>query len=308
LALLVLGVACLPVAARAQWVNPPSASEYQRHPDLEHATFKSPSMAVEIEYSVVLPPGYGTSGRSYPVIYWLHGGGGGESTDLFTSAVWSGLYDAQTIDPVILVYACGQRSSYMDHADGKTLVETMIVKELIPLIDSRYRTIAERGGRAVHGFSMGADSCLKLVVKYPDLFCSAIAYGGGASDLENTVDPFVLGLLSSHLDSDPARIRDNNPYHFLRANSDTLRRNGLQLRVVVGSADPWLPTAHSFKKAAEQVHLPCEVRIVPGVGHDLSGLMAAQGAQSARFQDKIFKKWSSQRRRAARAPKAAPRP
>ena len=89
-ALLVLGVACLPVAARAQWVNPPST-------------------------------------RSS--------------------------------------YACGQRSSYMDHADGKTLVETMIVKELIPLIDSRYRTIAERGGRAVHGFSMGADGCLKLVVK-----------------------------------------------------------------------------------------------------------------------------------------------
>jgi len=38
--------------------------------------FYSPALDRETSYSTYLPPGYSTEGRSYPVLYPVHGGGG----------------------------------------------------------------------------------------------------------------------------------------------------------------------------------------------------------------------------------------
>ena len=157
---------CLCLTAHAQniWVKAPSEKQLQETPGLKHFVFESRFMKTNVGYNVVLPAGYEDGKeRRYPVVYWLHGGGGNESSTLFTAKAWIDLTKAGEIDPVILVYPNGFRSGCMDHADGKVMVESMIIRELIPRIDREFRTIAEGRGRAI--------------------------------DLATTQDPFVVNIL-----------------------------------------------------------------------------------------------------------------
>jgi predicted peptidase len=273
----------------AQWVKAPSKELLDLTPGLVHETFNSVSMATTVGYSVVLPPGYESSIQRYPVVYWLHGGGGNECSSLFTAKSWSDLYEADQVKPVILVYPNGFRSGYMDHHDGKVMIESMIIRELVPRIDTQYRTIATRAGRAVHGFSMGSSGALKFTAKYPQLFGTAVAYGGGAVDLEHTESRFVLDILERNLKSDPNLIQQNNSYHFLEKNHDILQKNDLRVLLICGDDDSWKESAVTYRAALQQKGIPCQIKIVPEVGHNLRGLMAAEGESAAKFQDRAFR-------------------
>ncbi|MDZ4819309.1 MAG: alpha/beta hydrolase-fold protein [Planctomycetota bacterium] len=280
--------------ANAQWVKKPTQEQFEQYPGLVHETFESPAMKTTVSYSVVLPPSYKEGSKRYPVVYWLHGGHKNESADLFTSKTWQTLFKENKIQEVILVYPNGFTSGYMDHADGKVMVETMIIRELIPRIDERFRSIASREGRAAHGSSMGASGSLKFAIKYPEMFCSAVAYGGGATDLENTKDKYVLGILEKNLQSKPELVRQNNTYHFLKKNADTLRNKGTKIVLVTGDKDRWMESARTFQAALRAEDIPCRLVPVPGAGHDLPKTFGAQGEASAIFQDEMFKKLSQQ--------------
>ncbi len=289
-----LSLALLLLAAdqpRSTWVHPPSDRQRSDIPGLRHETFESRWMGIEVGYCVVLPPSYERdTARRYPVVYWLHGGGGNETTGLFTASFWSELYSRQGrgIREVILVYPTGYRSGYMDHHDGKTMVESMIVRELVPRIDATLRTVATRDARAVHGFSMGSSGALKLTIKYPDLFCAAVAGGGGAIDLEHTTDPWLLDILRRNLNSDPELIRQNNTYHFLEKNHAVLRERGTRFLLICGDADKWKASAVTFRDALLAKELPCELSLVPGVGHNARRVYEAKGVEAALFQDAVF--------------------
>ncbi len=154
---------------RLDWVDsdrhPPAGTKYE--------TFFSPTIQHQVSYLIYLPPGYAsaTQGR-YPVIYWLHmrGGTQREGADNFVpildAAIRSGRVPA-TI--VVLVNGLGN-SRWLDSQDGRRPVETVIVRDLIPHIDSSYRTIADRSARAVEGFSMGGFGAAHLGFKYPEVF------------------------------------------------------------------------------------------------------------------------------------------
>ena len=57
--------------------------------------------------------------------------------------------DVVEIDPVIVVFPCSRNTGYTDYFDGSYMTETMIVKELLPEVDRRFRTIADGSARAV---------------------------------------------------------------------------------------------------------------------------------------------------------------
>jgi dipeptidyl aminopeptidase/acylaminoacyl peptidase len=177
----------------------------------------------------------------------------------------------------------------MDHHDGKVMVETMVIRELIPRIDERYRTIASRAGRAVHGFSMGASGALKFTIKYPEMFCAAVAYGGGAIDLANTRNQFVLDILERNLKSDRDLVRQNNTYHFLEKKHTAVRENGTRFFLICGDEDSWKESAVTFQAALKARGIPCDLTLVPDAGHDLRKTFAARGEAAALFQDELFK-------------------
>ncbi len=131
----------------------------------------------EVKYSIILPENYYASKKAYPVVYLLHGLGDNESSWLEYGNV-SQYVDAavkkKEIVPMIYVMPQGFRSYYVNDYAGKFNYMDMFVQELVPYIDSRYRTIADKEHRATLGYSMGGFGALILPVKNPDVFTISV--------------------------------------------------------------------------------------------------------------------------------------
>jgi S-formylglutathione hydrolase FrmB len=57
--------------------------------------------------------------------------------------------------------------------------ETFVTKELVPAIDDKYKTLADRKGRAITGNSMGGHGAFYLAIRHQDLFGSVGSMSGG---------------------------------------------------------------------------------------------------------------------------------
>ncbi len=143
----------------------------------EHLAFFSNILNREIHYSVVLPENYDRSSQRYPVMYMLHGLGDNDVswTEYGSIAQISSLMTKRKeISPMILIAPEGFKDYYSDVASGDYDYQQMFVKELVPLIDSLYRTKPEASQRAVTGYSMGGFGALMLPINHPDVFRTSI--------------------------------------------------------------------------------------------------------------------------------------
>ena len=57
--------------------------------------------------------------------------------------------------------------------------ETFVSKELVSYMDSHYKTLADKSGRAVTGNSMGGHGALYLAIRHQDVFALAGSMSGG---------------------------------------------------------------------------------------------------------------------------------
>ena len=151
-----------------------------------------------VGYTIYLPLDYNTNtDQRYPVIYNLHGNGGNERKGLESMVVLNEGITKGWWPPMIMVRPNGGRSTfYKDSADGRFPIETMFINELIPHIDSTYRTIAARHGRCIEGFSMGGRGSTRLALKYPDLFCSLFCQAGKRPPDQRDVRPVTTRRVS----------------------------------------------------------------------------------------------------------------
>lgn len=155
------------------WVNP----GIPQMKGLTHKVHRSTSLGHDVGYVVWTPPEFDDTGKvQYPVVYFLHGAGGSEKSDSagFSTRVARAIRNKK-FPPAICVFPNGGMSGYR----GK--VETMIVKELIPLIDQSYPTKDQAKARVVCGFSMGGAGAVHLSINNPNLFCAAGSWGGALS-------------------------------------------------------------------------------------------------------------------------------
>jgi enterochelin esterase-like enzyme len=87
------------------------------------------------------------------------------------------------IPPYIAVLpTLGPASWWIDARAVKA--ETVLVRELIPHIESKYAVQATRSGRALMGASMGGFGALNLSLRYPELFCAAALFMPAVYDPE----------------------------------------------------------------------------------------------------------------------------
>jgi len=61
---------------------------------------------------------------------------------------------------------------------GKGCFEDYFFEELVPYVDTHFRTIASREGRGGDGFSLGGFQSIKAAAQHPDMFCSAGSFDG----------------------------------------------------------------------------------------------------------------------------------
>jgi S-formylglutathione hydrolase FrmB len=158
-------------------------------PGMHHGTIESASMKRTVGFNIYLPPQYEKEpARRFPVVYFLHGSTGTESSDAGLARYVHAEIVAGSIDPVIYIFPNGgAESGYRDWPDSYVKSETLIVRELLPYIDREYRTIAQPGARGICGFSMGGGGAMRLALKYPNLFGTAASL---AAALEQTAEDF----------------------------------------------------------------------------------------------------------------------
>ena len=137
-------------------------------PTVETVQFHSPLVGKTLPYNVVLPGDYRASRVTrYPVLYLLHGLTGHYSDWLTRSNV----ADYASKYRIIIVMPEGNDGWYTDSATvASDKYESYFIRELLPDVQTRYRTIESRYGRGVAGLSMGGYGALKFGLKYPATF------------------------------------------------------------------------------------------------------------------------------------------
>jgi enterochelin esterase-like enzyme len=147
------------------------------------------------EFLVYLPPGYFTSSARYPVLYLVHGAGDtalGWATAGAANLILDSLIGARTAVPMIVVMPFnGSNNPAPVTARGggappaTSPFEDYMLKELIPLVDAKYRVAAGRQNRAMAGLSAGGAATYNVGVKHLELFSAFglfSAAGGGGAD------------------------------------------------------------------------------------------------------------------------------
>ncbi|WP_080239428.1 alpha/beta hydrolase [Spirosoma rigui] len=145
----------------------------------------SPSMKKTIKAVVITPDG-DTDGAERPVLYLLHGYSGNYS-DWVRKA--PALAKAADTYQMIIVCPDGNFGSwYFDSpVDPAFRYETYVANELVGWIDSHYKTIKNRTGRAITGLSMGGHGALYLALRHQTVFGAAGSMSGGVD-----IRPFPL--------------------------------------------------------------------------------------------------------------------
>lgn len=202
---------------------------------MEKQTLKSRILNRDISYAVLLPKEYDSLHTNYPVVYLLHGFGDDE-TAWYKYGLIQYYSDANTSTPMIYVMPQGFNSYYVNKYSGSFPYMDMFVKELVPTIDSTFRTIKDPQQRAVMGFSMGGYGALILPAKNPDVFKTGVIlsmsfrtdqqYMNESQDGWNSQWGSIFGGAGS---SGTARLTDyfkaNSPFYFFK-NPDDISLKG----------------------------------------------------------------------------------
>lgn len=163
----------------------------------ESHTYFSQITGKEEPYRIYLPPDYDQSDRRYPVLYLIHGWPYDEFhwdnlgiDEVADAGIQAGLWP-----PFLIVMPGADPDGIFVHtAGGDRSIEGQIVNELLPHIDTNYRTWAAREGRAIGGISRGGVWALEIGLRHPDLFAIV---GGHSPALKYNLapqayDPFYL--------------------------------------------------------------------------------------------------------------------
>jgi len=135
---------------------------------------------------IYTPPGYEKGSARYPVLYLLHG-----SND--TAAGWTmagnanfvldNLLAEKKLVPMIVVMPFGHATPFgVPVAPGESsndaVFEDYLLKDVLPLVEAKYRVAPGRQNRAIAGLSMGGGQSLKIGLGHLDLFSAVASFSG----------------------------------------------------------------------------------------------------------------------------------
>jgi enterochelin esterase-like enzyme len=165
---------------------------------------------------VLLPPGYTdpvNANRRYPTVYLVHGNPGGPEDWLAAGDAPGTLqrfYRLRALPPMIVVsvdLTAGHPGRDWEGLDvpGGPKLETYLTRSVVPAIDRRYRTLADRGHRALGGMSGGAFAALNIGLHRLDAFRALLL-----------AMPYDVPDNRKRLAEDPALLAANTPRDSLR--------------------------------------------------------------------------------------------
>ena len=182
--------------------EPANAGDYYQPQDVPHGEvrerwYHSKVTAGPRRFFIYTPPGYDQNRDTrYPVLYLQHGGGEDERAWPIqgrVAPIMDNLIAAGKAKPMLIVmergYALKLGEAEVPFGPGanaslspaemqaRTIArfgsfEEVLLKDVIPLVDSTYRTMPDREHRAIAGFSMGGGQAFMIGLRNLDLFAS----------------------------------------------------------------------------------------------------------------------------------------
>lgn len=275
------------------WVTPPVVA-----PGVTRQLFQSEAAGTTVSYHVFLPPQYAAEpDRCFPVLYWLHGSGAATATVAPTSSHFASAIAEGRIPPMIVVMPNGmQYRMWCDSLDGAVPMETVVIEDLIPVVDATFRTVASREGRILEGFSMGGQGTARLALRRPELFAAASILGAGPMQLDFLEAPagtnfprdLRLQIYEQVWGSSPEYYLAQHPQTIAEVNAEAIVAAGLRIRVAVGMLDEMLPPNQAFHEHLLALGIPHEFTTPPGVGHSAGALFDALGEPNWDFYEEVF--------------------
>ena len=231
----------------------------------------------KVKFNIIFPTGYDVAtSRRYPVLYLLHG-----YSDNYAGWVTKSNLLAHTARfQEIIVNPEGGVSWYVNnHANPKMQWEDYLIDDLIPYVDSHYRTIADRRGRAIAGLSMGGYGALMLGLKYYDKFAALASMSGALEGAEGPwytdveafasrapkTNTFIINLAKDLTDDfgpadDPARAADD-PFELAKK---VPLDEAPQIYFSCGEDDDLVKGSRRLAELLTQLKIPYEYREIPG--------------------------------------------
>lgn len=229
-------------------------------------------MARKMPYRVILPVNYKTSNKKtfYPTIYLLHG-----LTGHFDNwADKTKLTDYAEKYNYLIVMPEGDNGWYSDSASvPNDRYESYIIKELIPEIDKKFRTIADKKHRAVAGLSMGGYGSIKFGLKYPEIFALVGSFSGalGAATLTEkevgTTGTVAASILSVYGIANSQTRQANDIFQIIKEISPAKIKSLPFIYLDCGTEDFLLNNNRDFADLLQEKKIPHEFRQLPG-GHN----------------------------------------
>ena len=151
------------------------------HEPLRTVEFYSPAVDRTMKYNIVLPADYESSDERYPVLYLLHGLTSNYTVwDRIGATTYAGFFG-----DLIVVMPDAGNSWYINYAENEegqvNNWEDHIIEDVVGHVDTNFRTIARREGRAINGLSMGGYGGLTLGLRHPEMFVSIGSTSGALS-------------------------------------------------------------------------------------------------------------------------------
>ncbi len=233
------------------------------HGSVTRRWYNSPSLGMTRRITIYTPAGYETGKESYPVLYLLHGMGGDEEAWINlgrTSQILDNLIAQGKALPMIVVMPNGNvaqeaapgESSLGFYKPTMQLPNTMDGKyeetfgDIIKFVESNYRVVAKKSGRAIAGLSMGGYHSLHISRYYP-----------------NTFD--YIGLFSAAITPD-AKVT-SKVYENFDATLKQQKDNGYKLYWIgIGKDDFLYKYNNEYRKSLDGINMPYVYRESEG-GH-----------------------------------------
>ncbi len=172
------------------------------HGHMHEVLFPSKSTNTSPKAFIYTPPGYEKeTSKRYPVLYLQHGYCENEYSwpnQGRANLIMDNLIAEGKAKPFIVVMTYGMTNEIsfggLRNFDIKPF-QTVLVDELIPYVDSHFRTLADQKNRAMAGLSMGSMETKSITTNRPDVFSYIGLFSGATFKPEEVKDKSTVKLI-----------------------------------------------------------------------------------------------------------------
>ena len=236
---------------------------------------KKSTSGIYLQYTVLVPPSYNSSTRSYPVLLWLHGANGG-SRSLhplslrFQKAMQLGIMP----ETIVLFPESKPLSMWVNSMRQNYMIENAVVFDLLDEVNSSYRILKGPQNFTIAGFSMGGYGAARLGLKYPNIFGNIVMVGAGTLGQDLSVTPRAdentrLNVLDDVYGGSNSSFYLQSPRYYAKENLRKIKALGTRISIFVGSNDEVYRQNEEFHGYLVDLGLSPKFTVLDGTQHNL---------------------------------------